>query len=96
MPDITKGVQTVLFCDVHRNRPRSYMHRHKLHVKSAGWNAWGNIEGKEIIKGMNLMVKGKKGGEKKYSVSIYTQHGTINQVCIISCIGLLVMDLYLQ
>ena len=30
-PGITKGMQTVIISDVHRNRPRAYLHRHKLH-----------------------------------------------------------------
>lgn len=29
-PGITKGMQTVLLADVHRNRPRAYLHRHKV------------------------------------------------------------------
>ena len=30
-PGITKGMQTVIISDVHRNRPRAYLHRHKLY-----------------------------------------------------------------
>ena len=32
-PNITRGGQTCLLSDVHRIRPRSYVHRHKLHPK---------------------------------------------------------------
>ena len=30
-PGITKGIKTVLISDVHRNRPRAYLHRHKVY-----------------------------------------------------------------
>ena len=30
-PAVTRGMQTVLLCDAHRNRPRIYCHRHKYH-----------------------------------------------------------------
>ena len=31
-PGITRGMQTVLLSDVHRNRPRAYLHRHKVNI----------------------------------------------------------------
>ena len=31
-PGITRGMQTVMVFDVHRIRPRAYLHRHKLHL----------------------------------------------------------------
>ena len=32
-PGVTKGGQTVIVCDVHRNRPRAFLHRHKCHAQ---------------------------------------------------------------
>ena len=33
-PNMTHGGQSCLMSDVHRVRPRSYLHRHKLHTKN--------------------------------------------------------------
>ena len=60
-----KGNQTVLVSDVHRIRYRAYRHRHRLHVKHPGFNLWVNIEVKEIMEVMKLMVEGWEGDERK-------------------------------
>ena len=60
-----KGNQTVLVSDTHRIRSSEYRHRHRLHVKHPGFNLWGNIEVKEIMEVMKLMVEGEDGYERK-------------------------------
>ena len=60
-----KGSQTVLVSDVHCIRSCAYMHRHKLHVNHPGCNLWGNIEVKEIMEVMKLMVEGEEGDDRK-------------------------------
>ena len=62
---IMKGSQTFLVSDSHRIRSREYRHIHKLHVNHPGCNLWGNIELKEIMEVMKLMVEGDEGGERK-------------------------------
>ena len=46
------------------------MHRHKLHVNHPGFNLWGNIEVKEIMEVMKLMVEGEEGDKRK----IFREH----------------------
>jgi hypothetical protein len=55
-PGKTKGGQIVLTSDVHRIRPRAYLHRHKLHEKPAGWNAMGPLEVRMILEQLGSMV----------------------------------------
>ena len=61
-PVITKAGQTVLVSDVQCTRPRAYRHRHKFHVKTPGWNVWGNIKFKETMEVTNMMVDEEGGG----------------------------------
>lgn len=55
-PGVSKGGQTVMVSDVHRIRPRAYMHRHKLHAKPTGWTAMGMIEARTIMEKLSEMV----------------------------------------
>ena len=63
-PGITKGGQIVLVSDVHRIRPRAYLHRHKLH-KDDDFTKMGQIEVRKIADKLNKMVVGAKGHEPK-------------------------------
>ena len=77
-----KGGRTALASGVHHIRSRAYRKRNKLHVKPTGWNIWGNIEVKEIMQVLKLMVEGEEGDKIKYSVNTHTQHGTMTSVGI--------------
>ena len=79
---IMKISQTVLVSDVHRIMYRAYRHRHKLHVNHPGCNFWRNIEVKEIMEVINLMVEREEGDKRKYYVNTHTQHGNITSVGI--------------
>ena len=39
-------------------------------MKPLGWNVWGNLDVKEIMEVMKLMVEGEEGGERK----IFREH----------------------
>ena len=58
--------QKVLVRTIHRIRLCGYKHRHKLYVKTPGWNIWGNIEVKEIMEVLKLMVEIEEGDEIKF------------------------------
>ena len=60
-----EGGQTVLVSDVHRIRPRSYRERNMLHMKPPRWNLLGEIEAKEIIEVLKIVVKGEERDRKK-------------------------------
>ena len=53
--------QKVLVRTIHRISLCGYKHRHKLYVKPPGWNIWGNIEVKEIMEVLQLMVEVEEG-----------------------------------
>ena len=56
-PGVSKGGQTVLVSDVHRIRPRAYLHRHKLHEKPPGWTRMGQVEARLILEKIVPMVR---------------------------------------
>ena len=58
-PGITKGGQTVIVSDIHRIRPRAYVHHHKLHEKEPGWTTEGPNEVKMIMAQILPMVVGQ-------------------------------------
>jgi len=58
-PGVTKGGQIVLVSDVHRIRPRAFLHRHKLHVKPPGWTAMGPLEARRIMEQLGSMTLGE-------------------------------------
>ena len=58
-PGVSKGGQTVLISDVHRIRPRAYLHRHKLHEKPQGWTRMGQVEVRLILEKLVPMVRSK-------------------------------------
>ncbi len=58
-PGVTKGGQIVMISDVHRVRPRAYMHRHKLHAKPQGWTQQGPFEVKSLLETLNGLVEGE-------------------------------------
>ena len=60
-----KASQTVLVSEAHRIRSREYSHRHKFHVNHPGCNLSGNIEVKEIMEVMKLIVEGDEGDERQ-------------------------------
>ena len=66
-PGVSKGGQTVIVSDVHRIRPRAYIHRHKLYTKPAGWTAMGPYEVRLIMEKITPMVQGEESvpGVKK-------------------------------
>jgi hypothetical protein len=64
-PGITKGMQTVLAVDAYRQRPYTYVHRHKLHK---GWPEWtkkrGPTEVRMILETLKKYVVGNEEGGK--------------------------------
>ena len=56
---MTKGGQTVIVSDVHRNRPRAYLHRHKVHKKPEGWTRAGPSEVRMIMEKIRVLVQGE-------------------------------------
>jgi hypothetical protein len=66
-PGVTKGGQIVMISDVHRIRPRAYMHRHKLHAKPQGWTQQGPFEVKSLLETLNGLVEGEPpdGGRRQ-------------------------------
>jgi hypothetical protein len=63
-PHITKGMQIALIADVHRNRPRAYCHRHKVHAtfpnfKALGWTKEGPCEVRRILEKITPLIKGQ-------------------------------------
>ena len=79
-PDITKGGQKVLVSDIHRIELHVYRKKYKFHVNLHGWNVLGNIEVKQIMEAMKLMVEGEYRTREKYSVNTHTQNGKITSV----------------
>ena len=68
-PGITKGMQTVLLCDVHRFRVYAYIHRHKCHQ---GWPEWCKKQGPTEVRILleeveSLMKRGKLWDKKPHS-----------------------------
>ena len=63
-PGITRGMQTVMLFDVGRNRPRAYLHRHKLHPNPLKM-ASGPNECKILLEKISGMVEGSPGNKKK-------------------------------
>jgi hypothetical protein len=64
-PGVTRGMQIVMLADVHRNRPRAYSHRHKVHANFAtepdGWTKEGMCEVRRIIDQITPLVEGEAG-----------------------------------
>jgi hypothetical protein len=56
---ISKGGQVVIVSDVHRVRPRAYLHRHKVHTKPPGWTAMGPLEVHMILEKLRPMCVGE-------------------------------------
>jgi hypothetical protein len=54
-PGISKGGQTIIISDVHRLRPRAYVHRHKCHEYAFGQK--GPSEVKMIYEQLELLMK---------------------------------------
>ena len=63
-PGITKGGQIVLVSDVHRIRPRAYLHRHKLH-KDDEFSIMAQVEVRKIVDKLDKMVVGAEGDQPK-------------------------------
>ena len=77
-PGVSKGGQTVLISDVHRIRPRAYLHRHKLHEKPPGWTRMGQVEARLILEKIVPMVRSSReiNGIKQIFQSSYIPLGT--------------------
>ena len=64
-PGVTRGMQIVMLCDVHRNRPRAHSHRHKVHAPFAtnpeGWTKSGMCKVRRIIDQIAPLVAGEPG-----------------------------------
>ena len=52
-----KGGQITIMMDVHRFRPRAYVHRHKLHVRPEGYTREGPNEVRMLIEQVNMLIK---------------------------------------
>ena len=52
-----KGGQVTLMMDVHRFRPRAYIHRHKLHERPTGYSREGPNEVRMLMDKINLLVQ---------------------------------------
>ena len=75
-PGVTKGGQIVMISDVHRIRPRAYMHRHKLHVKPPGWTQQGPFEVKSLLETLNGIVEGEPGANGRRQIFKKKPHST--------------------
>jgi hypothetical protein len=75
-PGVTKGGQIVVISDVHRMRPRAYIHRHKLHTKPTGWTAAGPLEVKMMMEKILPMVQGEENPEKLKQIFRVRPHTT--------------------
>ena len=62
-PCVSKGGQTVIVSDVSRNRPRAYLHRHKLLDHPKGVTAKGQAEVIHLANKIEKMVKIGEGDE---------------------------------
>ena len=64
----------MIVSDSHCIRPRSYIHRHKLHQKPNGWGAMGPLEARYVMEDLLNMVAGNSSNANK----IYREkpHGT--------------------
>ena len=56
-PGVTKGGQTIILTDVHRRRPRAYLHRHKCHVAPQGWTRKGPVEVRLLMEKIRHLVR---------------------------------------
>ena len=63
-PGITRGMQTVMLFDVGRNRPRAYLHCHKLHHNPLKM-ASGPNECRIFLEKISGMVESAPGNKKK-------------------------------
>jgi hypothetical protein len=75
-PGVTKGGQIVVISDVHRMRPRAYIHRHKLHTKPTGWTASGPLEVKMMMEKILPMVQGEDNPDKLKQIFRVRPHTT--------------------
>lgn len=64
-PGVTKGGQIVLVSDVHRIRPRAYIHRHTCYEKPPGWTVMGQLEVRMLMEKIGSMVLGEDSTKKK-------------------------------
>ena len=63
-PGITRGMQTVMLFDAHRNYPRAYLHRHKLHPNPLKLPSGPN-ECRLLLEQIDKMVVGANSNQKK-------------------------------
>jgi hypothetical protein len=75
-PGVTKGGQIVMISDVHRIRPRAFLHRHKLHVKPPGWTQQGPFEVKTLLETLNGLVDGEPGDGGRRQIFKKKPHST--------------------
>ena len=52
-----KGGQVTLMMDVHRFRPRAYVHRHKLHERPSGYSREGPNEVRMLMQQINKLIR---------------------------------------
>jgi hypothetical protein len=75
-PGVTKGGQIVMISDVHRIRPRAFMHRHKLHTKPPGWTQQGPFELKSLLEKLNGLVEGEPSAGGRRQIFKKKPHST--------------------
>ena len=65
-----------MISDVHRMRPRAYIHRHKLHTKPPGWTAAGPLEVKMMTEKILPMVQGEENANNLKQIFRVRPHTT--------------------
>ena len=98
-PGIAKGMSTIIIYDVHRNRPREFLHRHKLHTvfprhKEENWTLTpGGREARRILEDLkSLVLGGPSNAEDRCFLSILTSLGIITSRMIEFLTGAVRMD----
>jgi hypothetical protein len=64
-PGVTKGGQIVLVSDAYRNRPRAYLHRHKMHPDIPGFTRQGPKEVHMILEDLKHLCQGEEADGRR-------------------------------
>jgi hypothetical protein len=75
-PGVCKGGQIVIVSDVHRCRPRAYVHRHKLHKRPKGFTMEGPNEVRMIVEKIRPLIAGEVAEEGRRQIFSEKPHST--------------------